>query len=454
MPPTAVIVGRPNVGKSTLFNRLAARRAALVDAMPGLTRDRRLGEARIGTLVFEIVDTAGLEEAGAASSLAARMRDQTHAALGAADLALLVVDARAGVTPLDRDVAGWLRKASKPVVVIANKCEGGGGEAGYLEAFALGLGAPVAVSAEHGEGIGDLADAILAVLPEAASPEEADWIAAPEDAPLRFAIVGRPNVGKSTLANHLLGDERLLTAPEAGITRDAVSIDFSVAGRAVRLVDTAGLRRKARIAERLEKLASDDALRAIRLAHAVVVVVDACAPPDRQDAAIARFAIAEGRAIVIALNKWDLVRDRGAALKALRAKLARSLPQAKGLTMVPLSALTGEGVAELMPAVFEAAARWDRRIATGPLNRWLRQTVAAKPPPVAQGRPNRLRYITQPRARPPTFAVFASRPADVPASYVRYLANGLRARFELPGVPIRMLLRAGRNPYAGLKRRR
>ena len=454
MPPTAVIVGRPNVGKSTLFNRLTARRAALVDATPGLTRDRRMGEARIGTLVFEIVDTAGLEEAGGAGSLAARMREQTHAALGAADLALLMVDARAGITPLDRDVAGWLRKAAKPVVVIANKCEGGGGEAGYLEAFELGLGAPVAVSAEHGEGMGELADAIVAVLPEADSPEEADRIAAPEEGPLRFAIVGRPNVGKSTLANRLLGDDRLLTAPEPGVTRDAVSIDFSVAGRAVRLVDTAGLRRRARIAQRLEKLASDDALRAIRLAHAVVVVIDSCAPPDRQDAAIARFAIAEGRAIVIALNKWDLVRGRGAALKALRAKLARTLPQAKGLTAVPLSALTGEGVGALMPAVFEASARWDRRIGTGPLNRWLRQVVAANPPPMAQGRPNRLRYITQPRARPPTFAIFASRPAEVPASYVRYLTNGLRAHFELPGVPIRMLLRAGRNPYAGLKRRR
>ena len=454
MPPTVVIVGRPNVGKSTLFNRLTARRAALVDATPGLTRDWRSGEGRIGTLVFEIVDTAGLDEGGAQSALAVRMREQTHAALGGADLALLMVDARAGVTPLDRDVAGWLRKAAKPVVVIANKCEGGGGEAGYLEAFALGLGAPVAVSAEHGEGIGELADAILAVLPEALSPEEDDRAATLKEGPLRFAIVGRPNVGKSTLANRLLGDERLLTAPEAGITRDAVSIDFSVAGRAVRLVDTAGLRRRARIAERLEKLASDDALRAIRLAHAVVVVIDACAPPDRQDAAIARFAIAEGRATVVALNKWDLVKDRDAALKARRTKLARSLPQVKGLTAVPLSALTGEGVDELMPAVFEAAARWDRRIGTGPLNRWLREVVEDKPPPAAQGRPNRLRYITQPRARPPTFAVFASRPADVPDSYVRYLTNGLRARFELPGVPIRMLLRAGRNPYAGLKRRR
>ena len=451
MPPTAVILGRPNVGKSTLFNRLTARRTALVDATPGLTRDRRSGEVRHGTLLFNVVDTAGLEEAGAAS-LAARMREQTQAALADADLAFLLVDARAGVTPVDRDIAAWLRKAAKPIVVVANKCERGGGQAGYLEAFSLGLGEPVAVSAEHGEGIGELADAIMAALPEAVSPDDDDR--APEDAPLRLAIVGRPNVGKSTLANRLLGEARFLTGPEAGITRDAVGIDFSVAGRAVRLVDTAGLRRKARIAERLEKLATDDALRAIRLAHAAVVVVDASAPLDRQDYAIARIAVGEGRAIVIALNKWDLVRDRVAARKALQARLSRSLPQAKGVTLVPLSALSGDGVSDLMPAVFEAVARWETRIATGPLNRWLGEVVADKPPPAVQGRPNRLRYITQPRARPPTFAVFASRPGDVPASYVRYLTNALRTRFKLPGVPIRLSMRRGRNPYAGLKRQR
>ena len=451
MPPTAVILGRPNVGKSTLFNRLTARRTALVDAKPGLTRDRRSGEVRLGTVVFDVVDTAGLEEAGA-ESLAARMRDQTQAALAEADVALLLIDARAGITPLDRDIADWLRKAAKPMVVLANKCERGGGQAGYLDAFSLGLGEPVAISAEHGDGIGELADAIVAALPEALSLDDDER--ALEEGPLRLAIVGRPNVGKSTLANRLLGEERLLTGPESGITRDAVAIDFSVAGRAVRLVDTAGLRRKARIAERMDKLASADALRAIRLAHAAVVVLDAAAPADRQDYAIARFAVEEGRAIVIALNKWDLVADRAAAMKALQARFSRSLPQAKGVALVPLSALTGAGVGELMPAVFEAVARWDRRIGTGPLNRWLSETVAAKPPPVARGRPNRLRYITQPRARPPTFAVFASRPGDVPESYVRFLTNALRARFELPGAPIRMSLRKGRNPYAGPKRRR
>ena len=451
MRPTAVILGRPNVGKSTLFNRLTARRTALVDATPGLTRDRRSGEARLGTLVFNVVDTAGLEDAGA-ESLAARMGDQTRIALAEADAAFLLIDARAGVTPVDRDIAGWLRKAAKPIVLIANKCERGGGQAGYLEAFSLGLGEPVAVSAEHGEGMGELGDAIMTAFPEAESLDDVE--PTPQDVVLRLAIVGRPNVGKSTLANRLLGDERFLTGPEAGITRDAVGMDFTVAGRAVRLVDTAGLRRKARIAERLEKLATDDALRAIRLAHAAVVVVDASLPLDRQDYAIARIAVREGRAIVIALNKWDLVRDRGAARKALNARLSRSLPQAKGVTLVPLSALTGDGVAGLMPAVFEAAARWERRIGTGPLNRWLAEVVAATPPPVAQGRPNRLRYITQPRARPPTFAVFASRPGAVPDSYVRFLTNGLRTRFKLPGVPIRLSLRGGHNPYAGLKRRR
>ena len=327
MPPTAVILGRPNVGKSTLFNRLTARRTALVDAKPGLTRDRRSGEVRLGTVVFDVVDTAGLEEAGV-ESLAARMRDQTQAALAEADVALLLIDARAGITPLDRDIADWLRKAAKPMVVLANKCERGGGQAGYLDAFSLGLGEPVAISAEHGDGIGELADAIVAALPEALSLDDDER--ALEEGPLRLAIVGRPNVGKSTLANRLLGEERLLTGPESGITRDAVAIDFSVAGRAVRLVDTAGLRRKARIAERMDKLASADALRAIRLAHAAVVVLDAAAPADRQDYAIARFAVEEGRAIVIALNKWDLVADRAAAMKALQARFSRSLPQAKG----------------------------------------------------------------------------------------------------------------------------
>ena len=451
MPPSVVILGRPNVGKSTLFNRLTGRRTALVDAAPGLTRDRRSGEARLGTVVFDVVDTAGLEDHDA-ESLAARMREQTQAALAEADLALFLVDARAGIAPWDRDIAGWLRKAAKPIVLVANKCERDGGQAGILEAFALGLGEPVAISAEHGEGVGDLADAIAAALPETLSPDGDDRVR--QDAPLRLAIVGRPNVGKSTLANRLLGEARFVTGPEAGITRDAVAIDFTVAGNAVRLVDTAGLRRKARIAERLEKLATDDALRAIRLAHAAVVVVDASAPLDRQDYAIARIAVGEGRAIVIALNKWDLARDRAAATKAMQARLARSLPQAKGVALVPLSALTGDGVAELMPAVFEAAARWNRRIATGPLNRWLGEAVAAKPPPAARGRANRLRYITQPRARPPTFAVFASRPGDVPDSYVRYLTNALRSRFELPGVPIRLSLRRGHNPYAGLRRRR
>ena len=442
---TVAILGRPNVGKSTLFNRLVGRRLALVDEVPGLTRDRREGRARIADLEFGVFDTAGLEES-APASLAGRMQAQTGRALAEADVALLVIDIREGVTEADRHFALWLRKSGKPVVLVANKAEGRAAFAGLGEAWRLGLGEPVAISAEHGEGLAELYERLVPFAregAETASENAGDSV----QRPLQLAIAGRPNVGKSTLANRLIGEERLLAGPEAGITRDAIAIEWNWRGRPIRLVDTAGLRRKPRIAERPEQLSAADALRAIRFAEVVVLVCDALQPLERQDLAIARLVAEEGRALVLAASKWDRVTDRAAALARMQERATMSLPQLQGLTIVPVSGLTGFGLAALMEAVIAAHTVWNRRITTGDLNRWLSAMVGRHPPPLVAGRPLRLRYITQVNTRPPSFALFVSQPQELPDSYRRYLVNGLRGDFDLPGTPIRLMLRKGSNPY-------
>ena len=445
------IVGRPNVGKSTLFNRLVGRRLALVDDEPGVTRDRREGQARLHGLEFTAIDTAGFEDA-TDDSLEARMREQTEQAVADADLALLVIDVRAGVTPLDKHFADWLRRSDTPLILVGNKHEGQLGEAGLGEAYRLGLGAPVALSAEHGLGLGDLREAILSALEERESLEEEAPAADPETAeagPLQLAIVGRPNVGKSTLVNRLIGEERLLTGPEAGITRDAIAVDWTYKGRALRLVDTAGLRRRAKVVGKVEKLSAGDSLRAVRFAQVVVLVLDAEAPMERQDLTIARRVVDEGRALVIAVNKWDLCTQPAETLARLQDRLERSLPQIRGLPVVTLSALQGRRLDRLLDAVFEIYDIWNRRISTAELNRWLEATISAHPPPAPSGRRIRLKYMTQIKSRPPTFALFVSKPEDLPDSYLRYLENALRDDFRLPGTPIRLLPRKGDNPYAG-----
>ena len=455
MNVTVAIVGRPNVGKSTLFNRLVGKRLALVAAEPGLTRDRREGAARLFDLEFTAVDTAGLEEAEA-DSLEARMRAQTDRAVATADLALLLIDARAGITPLDRHFADWLRRGPTPVVLVANKCESRAGEAGRLEAFALGLGEPVPLSAEHNLGLSDLRDAIQDVLEgralerDAQAPEQ-DAAEEEGERTLQLAIVGRPNVGKSTLVNRLVGEERVLTGPEAGITRDAIAIEWSYKGRPIRLIDTAGLRRRAKAVAKVEKLSAGDALRAIDFAQVVVLLVDAAAPMEKQDLTIARQVLDEGRALVIAVNKWDACTDRAAAMKGLGERLERSLPQSRGLPVVTVSALRGQNLDRLLDAVFAAYDVWNRRVATSALNSWLAGMVQRHPPPAPGGRRVRLRYATQAKIRPPSFVIFCSRPQAVPDAYLRYLENGLRSDFDLPGTPIRITLRKGKNPYADKK---
>ncbi len=452
---TIAIVGRPNVGKSTLFNRLVGRRVALVDDLPGVTRDRREGEGRLGDLAFKVIDTAGLEHAGE-KSLSARMQAQTAAAIAQADAMLFLVDARAGVTPADQPFADLMRKSGKPAILVANKSEGRAADAAALEAYALGLGEPIAISAEHGEGLADLYDAIRAVLPAATEPAASgeSIAAAAQDKPIRIAVVGRPNSGKSTLINCLLGDQRLLTGPEPGITRDAIAVDVQWGGRHFRVHDTAGLRRRARITEKLEKLSVADALDAVRFAEVVIVLIDAQTPFEEQDTRIVDLVEREGRAIVVGVNKWDLVKPPPGWRKRLRDETDRLLPQIKGVPVVALSAHTGAGLDRLMKSVLESYAAWNRRAPTAALNRFLAQAVAANPPPAAAGRRPRLDYITQPKARPPTFVLFSARPSALTETYRRYLVNALRETFALPGTPIRLTLRSKPNPYAKRKRRR
>jgi GTP-binding protein len=426
----------------------------LVDHSPGVTRDRREGRARLGDLDFTAIDTAGLEEA-AAESLTGRMQAQTDAAIAAADAVFFLVDARAGATPVDHAFANLVRRSGKPAVLIANKSEGKAGEAGALEAYALGLGEPVAISAEHGEGLADLYAALRAALPDAtAHPQDED--AVPRDdttAPIRVAVVGRPNTGKSTLINRLLGEERLLTGPEAGITRDAIAVEVEWRGRRFRIHDTAGLRRRARIEEKLEKLSVADALHAVRFAEVVIVLMDAERPFEEQDLRIVDLIEREGRALVVGMNKWDLVESRAGAIKKLREETDHWLPQVKGVPIVAVSGLTGSGLDRLMAAVIEAHEVWNRRAPTSALNRWLAEVVAAHPPPAVSGRRIRLDYLTQPKARPPSFVLFLSRADAVPDAYRRYLVNSLRETFELPGTPIRLMLREKANPYARKKRK-
>lgn len=451
---TFAIIGRPNVGKSTLFNRLVGQKLALVDDQPGVTRDRREGQARLGDLSFTIIDTAGLDE-GARGSLTARMQEQTEAAIAAADALFFVIDARIGLTPTDRSFADFARRANKPVLLLANKSEGKQGEVGAMESYALGLGDPIQISAEHGEGMGELYDALRDLMPEP-TDEDDDADADEDDAasrPIRVAIVGRPNAGKSTMINQLLGEERLLTSPEAGTTRDSISVEIDFKGRPFRVFDTAGLRRRSRIEEKLEKLSVADALRAVRFAEVVVLMLDAQTKFEEQDLRIADLIEREGRALVIAVNKWDLMGSRANQVGALRAEVDHWLPQVKGVPIVAVSGLMGEGIDRLMKAIEDAYAVWNRRVSTSALNRWFEQAVGANPPPAVSGRRLKLNYITQTKARPPSFVVFCSRADAVPESYLRYLINSIRENFTLPGTPIRITLREKANPFAHKRKR-
>ncbi len=440
------IVGRPNVGKSTLFNRLVGQKLALVDDRPGVTRDRREGDAQLADLAFRIIDTAGLETSEA-GSLSDRMRQQTETAIDEADVVLFLTDARSGVLPDDRTFAELVRRSDRPVVLVANKAEGRGGTTGAYDAFSLGLGDPVALSAEHNEGFADLRDALAPFVGDSEDEEGRR-----RDKPLKVAVVGRPNAGKSTLVNRMLGADRLLTGPEAGITRDTISIEWRWRDRAIRLFDTAGLRKRARVEDKLEKLSVADALRAIRFAEVVIVLLDATIPFEKQDLTIVDLIESEGRAAVLGLNKWDLVADRPGTLKLLREEATRLLPQVRGVPVVPLSGLAGEGIDGLMAAVVATSEVWNRRVPTAKLNDWLAEAMAAHSPPAISGRRIKIRYMTQVKARPPHFALFGAQLDALPKAYSRYLVNGLREVFDLPGVPIRLSLRTAKNPFEGRKK--
>ena len=442
MTLTVAILGRPNVGKSTLFNRLVGRKVALVDDQPGVTRDRREGDARIGDLKFKVFDTAGLDEARR-DTLEARMSAQAETAIGDADVVLFVIDARAGVTPTDKQFAERIRRKGKPVILVANKAESRAADAGLLEAFELGFGKPLAISAEHGEGLDQIYDALLPYRDDVEDDGGEDRA----DGPLRLAIIGQPNAGKSTLVNALLGEERMLTGPEAGITRDAISSDFEWKGQRIRLWDTAGIRRKAKVTGKIEKLAVSDALRAIRFAECVIVLIDASMPIESQDLTLANLVSEEGRAIVLALSKWDIVEDKQKTMKEVESKLEDVLPEIRGVPVVTLSAKQERGLDKLLNAVLGAMEKWNSRISTAQLNRWLEAAIERNPPPAPSGRRIKIRYATQASSRPPTFAIFGNQLARLPTSYTRYLMNGLRKDFELWGVPIRFSLRGGKNPF-------
>jgi GTP-binding protein len=442
--PTVAIIGRPNVGKSTLFNRLVGKRLALVDDRPGVTRDRREGEARLLGLEFRVIDTAGFEDEDP-HSLPGRMRQQTEAAVREADAVLFMVDAREGLTPLDEEIGRWLRVETTPVMVVANKAEGRAAESGIFEAFRLGLGDPIALSAEHGEGVADLFEALRPFVER--DEEEPDSDEIDENAPLHIAIVGRPNAGKSTLVNRMLGEERMITGPEAGITRDSISLQWEWEGHPVRLVDTAGLRKRAKVEDKLERLSAADTRRAIDYAEVVVLLLDATRGLESQDLKIADQVIEEGRALIIALNKWDVADHASSLFNGVKGALAEGLAQLKDVPLLTVSAKTGKGIDMILKVGFELREAWSRRVPTGELNRWFEQAIETNPPPAPKGKRIKLRYITQANTRPPTFVVFGNRTDELPESYRRYLVNALRRDLKLGSVPLRLNFRGRTNPF-------